>query len=112
CQAVFEAAGPAARPPDPPESPAPAGTPGLKGAVEIKLSLDDQPPAPARAPAPPPERQERPPPRLADDHDDLLECPACGRSNHRDSRRCYHCAERLDGRSEQDEGRRRAPPRR
>jgi hypothetical protein len=119
CHNVFEAVPPAGASTGPDAGPVPGradaappgGKPGLKGAVEVKLSLDDQPPA-ARAPAQPPEReQRRPPPRLAEDDEDLLECPACGRSNHRDDRRCYHCGERLGGRYE-DEGRGRSLARR
>jgi hypothetical protein len=55
--------------------PAPAGTPGLVGAVEMKLSLDDDKPSPrppAEAP-PQPEPLESPrqkPPRLANEHDE------------------------------------------
>jgi predicted Zn finger-like uncharacterized protein len=76
----------------------PGGTPGLVGAVELtdlKLSLDDDPPPPPRTPEPP---KPPAPPRLADEHDDLKTCPACGKHVHRDATRCSHCGERFAGR--------------
>jgi predicted Zn finger-like uncharacterized protein len=90
--------GPAPAPPSPP------ATPGLVGAVEIKLSLDDEESGSPRRDVPmsppesePPAQPERPvpPPRLADEHDDLRTCPSCGKSLHRDATRCYHCGESL-----------------
>jgi hypothetical protein len=81
-----------APPPAPPDK-----TPGLVGAVELNLSLDDDGPAPPtgqRAPEPgAPGRA--PPPRLADADDDLKACPACGKSIHHDARQCPHCDEDL-----------------
>ncbi|HWG46712.1 MAG TPA: MJ0042-type zinc finger domain-containing protein [Gemmataceae bacterium] len=84
---------------------APSGaTPGLMGAIELNLSLDHEQPAPQRVPMPPTEPPpleppSRTPPRLADEHDDLKECPVCGTHVHRDSTRCYHCGERFGSRS-------------
>jgi predicted Zn finger-like uncharacterized protein len=110
CQGTFDAARPpapgAAAPPplklsvddEPaPPAPRPAGPPGLVGAVELKLSLDDHGPAappPRPEPAPPPPERTPPPEGR---RDDLRACPACGRQVHRDSRRCFHCGERLVG---------------
>ena len=75
------------------------GTPGLVGAMELKLSLDDEPssPPPPAEPSPSAEPPRTPPPRLADEHDDLKTCPLCGKHVHRDSTRCYNCGERFDG---------------
>jgi predicted Zn finger-like uncharacterized protein len=75
---------------------APAAAPGPIGAMELKLSLDDDPPSPSSAPPPaePPKRTA--PPRLADEHDDLKTCPVCGKHVHRDSTRCFSCGERFD----------------
>jgi hypothetical protein len=53
---------------------------------------------------------ESPPPRrpaLNDDHDDLQDCPNCGKHLHRDYRRCPYCGMRLAG----AERERRADPR-
>lgn len=82
---------------DEPRPAPPDSTTGLVGAVELKdlkLSLDDAPPPP-RPPEPP---KQSLPPRLADEHDDLKTCPACGKHVHRDSTRCSHCGERFAGR--------------
>jgi hypothetical protein len=73
-------------------------TPGLVGAVELKLSLDDEPSSPPPRTPEPPRETPRPAPRLADEHDDLKTCPTCGKHVHRDSSRCYHCGQRFDGR--------------
>jgi predicted Zn finger-like uncharacterized protein len=72
-------------------------TPGLVGAVELKLSRDDEASSPS--PSEPPRRNA--PPRLADEHDDLKTCPECGKHVHRDSSRCSSCGERLDGRRDE-----------
>jgi predicted Zn finger-like uncharacterized protein len=114
-----------------PDSPAPAaeGPPGLVGAVELRLSLDDEgqgspasPPPPAASgpkepspPAPPPARPvppRRSPPRLNEEDDDLRRCPGCGKHIHRDSTRCYHCGERFGGRTDLADRVRREAPRR
>jgi len=132
CSTTFEAAavesGPA--PPsvplqlsldDPTHSPPPPA-PALKGAVEIKLSLDDGvpqgiplPPGPAGSepparPLPPPRRDERDRPRWRDD-DDMKECPNCGILVHREARRCHGCGERVR-RYRDDDDRPRRPLRR
>jgi predicted Zn finger-like uncharacterized protein len=101
CKDTFDAArpAPAAPPPlnlsvdDEPAPPPPAGAPGLVGAVELRSSSD---PGGAAPTAP-----ERNPPRPADGRRGLLQCPACNRQVHRDSRRCYHCGERF-GRGDRD----------
>ena len=50
--------------PEPSPAPPPSRRPGLVGAVEMKLSIDDEPaPGPAAPPAPTPKRSEPPPPR-------------------------------------------------
>jgi predicted Zn finger-like uncharacterized protein len=92
---------------------------GLVGAVELNLSPNDEQPAPGSVPAPPAEPPSseppsRTPPRLADEHDDLKECPVCGKHIHRDSARCYHCGERFESRArgrETPDIRRRGPRR-
>ena len=117
CSTVFTAGAASPAPPPPPAEPRngshppdlsldadgrgaePAAAPrGLVGAVELKLSLDNDGPAaraPARAPEPP-----RPAPPEPDRRDEaessLRPCPACARRIHRDSTRCYHCGWRLD----------------
>jgi predicted Zn finger-like uncharacterized protein len=105
CQTTFDAARPpavAAAPPAPPPlqlslddepAPAPAGPPGLVGAVELQPAAGGAPAAPA---APTPQR----PPDNGGAR--LRECPACGEHIHRDSRRCYHCGERFGGEREGD----------
>ena len=63
---------------------------GLVGAVELKLSLDEEgarPPVPAGGAEPPPSvRGHR-----DETEEDLLTCPGCGQRIPRDSRRCHHC---------------------
>jgi predicted Zn finger-like uncharacterized protein len=91
-------------PPPPPDLPLrraldePENKPsGLAGGFELNLSLDDAPPVASLA-SPPPEPQPptgKRPPRLADAHDDLKTCPACGKHLHRSASRCPHCGERL-----------------
>ena len=116
CGAVFEAAGPQTHnpaidmplqlpPSDPPPTPAPSAP---RGAVEIKLSLDDDSPEPAQPvpPMPEPTRAREVPlgkqRRLPDD--DRRDCPTCGASLHRDSRRCFRCGHRLSPLADIDEG--------
>ncbi len=41
------------------------------------------------------EAASRPRAKLSDAHDDLTSCPECGRTVHRDARRCIACGERL-----------------
>jgi hypothetical protein len=114
CANVFTAAAAPTAPPEPrngahpsadllPEpangrEPEPAAAPrGLVGAVELKLSLDDDEPArpaPARAPEPP--RPLPPDDRRDEPEESLRPCPACARRIHRDSTRCYHCGWRLE----------------
>jgi hypothetical protein len=114
------AAAPAARPagldvplnlslddPDPAEPQPAAPRSKAVGAVEINPSPQDNgSPSPAAPPAQepdppsqspsPPSRSDRPErARGRDRDDDMIACPICRRSNHRDSRRCYHCGERL-----------------
>jgi predicted Zn finger-like uncharacterized protein len=117
CSNVFTAATAPAAPPPAPEprngshappdlslepatgrDPQPAVAPrGLVGAVEMKLSLDDDEP-PGRAPARAPESPRPLPPERGDEPEGSLRpCPACARRIHRDSTRCYHCGWRLDG---------------
>jgi hypothetical protein len=80
-----------------PKSPPPDKAPGLVGAVELKLSLDDDGPAPGPPEAPPdsPAPGRPRPPRLADADDDLKPCPSCGKSLHHDARQCPQCGEDL-----------------
>jgi predicted Zn finger-like uncharacterized protein len=119
CSAVFEAAAPKTDGPatdlplqlPPSDPPAPAAPFGPRGAVEIKLSLEDDSPGTSQPvpPMPEPTRAREVPaeagrPRRADDHDDRRECPNCGASLHRDSRRCYRCGERLSRLPDTDEG--------
>jgi hypothetical protein len=81
-------------------------TPGLVGAVEVQLSLEDEKPTPA-APVPPESPPSRPnPPRLAEEDDDLRPCPACGKNIHYDARHCYRCG--ADLREERPRSRRRS----
>jgi predicted Zn finger-like uncharacterized protein len=91
--------------------PPPAAPPGEDLAFRLNLSLDDDPAdRPQRAiplsaePEPPPPRR----PALNDDHDDLQDCPSCGKHLHRDYRRCPYCGTRL-ARAEREQ---RAYPRR
>jgi hypothetical protein len=101
-------------PSKPPPGPQPPGKkPGLVGAVELKLSLDDDEPVPAAPRAPEPEVTNRTlPPRLADADDDLKLCPTCGTNIHHDSRQCYHCGEDLSDHRPRSLRRPRAPVRR
>jgi predicted Zn finger-like uncharacterized protein len=83
--------------PFPPPPPAP---PGEDLAFRLNLSLDDGPPGASRerpVRAPDSDREQRPPrrPALNDEHDDLIECPRCGKHTHRDSVRCPFCGQRL-----------------
>jgi hypothetical protein len=111
CNETFTAAAPGSQDPAEtlPTQHGPPPTPGLVGAVEIKLTIDDEPPAPPRqqprSDPEPGERSDRAPPRLADEHDDLQTCPKCGKHLHRDSRRCYNCGARLRGRPDDDDDR-------
>jgi predicted Zn finger-like uncharacterized protein len=119
CATAFEA--PAAEPfldvplqlslDEPPSStPVP---PALPGAVEIKLSLDDNVspaiPPPSVPPMPEPLQAREVPlpttarPRLPDDHDDTKECPHCGTVVHHQARRCLRCGERLGRRRYEDD---------
>jgi ribosomal protein L37E len=65
------------------------------------LTLDDSPPAESHEQLetePEPEEKPRRPrrrPRLNDDHDDLTECPRCGKHAHRDYSRCPYCGLRF-----------------
>jgi hypothetical protein len=125
CSNIFEAAAAAPTPsPVPPRAPgldvplnfslddsATGGSSARKkpvGAVEMNAATDDKksnaPDAPVPKPAPAPDRSERPRERKRETNDDretdrdgneMKRCPVCRRSNHRDSRRCYHCGERL-----------------
>jgi predicted Zn finger-like uncharacterized protein len=116
CKTVFAAAAPLEPPPpapnlplrlsldepDAPAAPPPAVPKGSGfGFVELDLSLDG-PREPAPAPPPLADTPGSPPtrrtPHLNDEHDDLRECPTCGRHAHRDSTRCSHCGQRLAGR--------------
>jgi hypothetical protein len=116
--------------PDPAEPQPAAPRSQTVGAVEINQSPQDNgspspaaPPAqepepPPRSPSPP-SRSDRPErARDRDRDDDMVSCPICRRSNHRDSRRCFHCGERLsdgprsrsryrDGHDDDDDYRRR-----
>lgn len=115
CNATFSAAGgPNAAPADWPESPlervadGPAAPAEPDAAFQLKLSLDDESPASPRGAGAPLPRESAPPPRrprLNDDHDDLKDCPYCGKHLHRDYFRCPHCGEGLSG---EDGGARRA----
>jgi hypothetical protein len=131
CSNIFEAADSSAPPPPPP----PPRAAGLD--VPLNLSLDDPDPVPADAaprsktvgaveinpapadaapepePVPPPSRADRPRDRNGDRgrDDDVITCPACGRSNDRDARRCYHCGERLTTSPSRSRSRSRYPDR-
>ncbi len=62
---------------------------GLFGAVELKLSLDEEGAnPPARSPESPPPSDRG---RRDESEEDLLTCPGCRKRIPRDSRRCYHC---------------------
>jgi predicted Zn finger-like uncharacterized protein len=83
--------------PAPPPRPAPVGD---DLAFRLNLSLDDDPPAGSRPRVDASSASEsevpRPrPPALNDDHDDLQDCPRCGKSTHRDYARCPYCGLRL-----------------
>jgi predicted Zn finger-like uncharacterized protein len=89
-------------------------------AFGLDLSLGDKASAASR-PLPQPrddsESAPRPPrrPMLNDDHDDLRDCPNCGKHVHRDYVRCPSCGERLSrsaGRRRANLGRRDAEPHR
>ncbi len=75
-------------PPPPPAYPPP---PRPGAAPGPDLSLDDPP---AEAPPAAPDAAPGPPP-LNDEHDDLKECPRCGKLVHHTFVRCPHCAARL-----------------
>jgi hypothetical protein len=89
-------------PSEPSRKTEPAGNPsGPVGAVELKLSLDDDEPiasapAPIEPPSAPPPSGRPLPPRLAEDDDDLKPCPVCGKSIHHGARQCYRCGADLN----------------
>jgi predicted Zn finger-like uncharacterized protein len=85
--------------------PTPPPEPGDDLAFRLDLSLEDgSPPArptrptavPALKPIPVDSDAQSPRrPALNDDHDDLQDCPECGKQLHRDYRRCPYCGRRL-----------------
>jgi predicted Zn finger-like uncharacterized protein len=78
-----------------PAPPPPPPAPGADLAASLRLSLDDDAP-PARAfPAAELKPPSVSPPALNDRHDDLRECPGCGKQTHRDYSVCPFCGERL-----------------
>jgi DNA-directed RNA polymerase subunit RPC12/RpoP len=92
-----------AAPPPPrqatPAAPPPPAPPGEDRPFHLNLSLDDDPtaapPRPNPIPAPPqPEPAPARRPRLNDNHDDLRDCPRCGKHLHRDYVRCPYCGHR------------------
>lgn len=101
---IAAAAPPPSRQASPP-APRPAG-PGEDVPRGLNLSLDDDAPPTAAAvpravpsPEPEPEPEAGPAParrpRLNDEHDDLRDCPNCGKQLHRDYLRCPYCGKRL-----------------
>src|SRR5262249_3468345 len=72
--------------------PAAAAPRGLVGAVELKLSLDDEGPQTKRAPEPPDDRD-----RDDEGEGSLRPCPARARRIHRGSTPAYHCGWPPDG---------------
>jgi hypothetical protein len=52
---------------------------------------------PSHAPEPEPEETGRRRARLLDDHEDMTQCPTCGKMVYRDASRCSWCNERLRG---------------
>ena len=88
CRTIFDAVAPEEASRQRPEEQAPAGPPGLQGAVEIKGEGSAAEPV------------SRPPPAARREEDEES-CPTCGRPVEPDDRRCWHCGERL-GRSRRD----------
>jgi predicted Zn finger-like uncharacterized protein len=105
-----------------PPIPAPAPPPPEPDedlALRLKLTLDDDSPAAARPSRTAPQiPDEEPPPlrpALNDEHDDLQDCPRCGKQLHRDYRRCPYCGEQLyrpNREPRENHGRRDAEPHR
>jgi predicted Zn finger-like uncharacterized protein len=74
-----------------PAPPARPPVPDRNSPLDLRLSLDDEPPLVARpASDPPPAR-----PILNDEDEDLRECPHCGKQIHREHARCPFCGDRL-----------------